>query len=363
MRLGVVDVLQAVFEAAQELVGHRQLALGLRPAAATLGEQGEDLQVGRICSAGSRPPRISWKTWAMNSISRMPPGPSLMCSAMSLRATSRRIWACRSRMALIAPKSRYLRKTNGRQMLCRAIDPFRLQIDAFVHHPRLDPGVAFPLAALRDEVVFERAERADQRPGVAVRSQAHVDPENLAVFAEIAEGADQALAEAQEEIVVVEPATTRRLPFLGIDENVIDVGRDVEFAAAELAHADDQQPLRLAAAVERFAEQLAQLPMDKVEREVGGHIGELGHAFDNFAQRRQVADVAHDQGRHHALAQLPQGALQALVAARRGLREKVAHLRRGDRLRGVLVEPGGDLRAGGEQLAQVAAVRLGGLPG
>jgi hypothetical protein len=113
VRLGVVDVLQAVFEAAQELVGGRQFALGLGRQQATFGEQGEDLQVGRICRAGSRPPRINWKTWAMNSISRMPPGPSLMCSAMSLRATSRRIWACRSRMALIAPKSRYLRKTKG----------------------------------------------------------------------------------------------------------------------------------------------------------------------------------------------------------------------------------------------------------
>jgi hypothetical protein len=94
-------------------------------------------------------------------------------------------------------------------------------------------------------------------------------------------------------------------------------------------------------AVERFAELLAQLPMGEVEREVGGHIGELGHAFDDFAQRRQTANVAHDQGGHHALAQLAQGALQALVAGWRGqVREKVAHLRRGNRLRGVLAKPG-----------------------
>jgi hypothetical protein len=250
-------------------------------------------------------------------------------------------------MALIAPKSRYLRKTNGRAMLCRAVHPFRLQIDAFVHHPGLYPGVTFPLAALRDEIVFQRAERADQRSGVAVRSQTHVDPENLTVFADIPQGADQALAEAQEEIVVVEPTTTAAsLPLLGIDENVIDVGRDVQLAATELAHADDQQPLRLATAVERFAEQLAQLPMEEVEREVGGHISELGHAFDNFAQRRQVAEITHDQGGHHPLAQLPQGALQALVAGWRGLREKVAHLRRGNRLRGLLAKPVRDLRAG-----------------
>jgi hypothetical protein len=62
----------------------------------------------------------------------------------------------------------------------------------------------------------------------------------------------------------------------------------------------------LATAVERFAELLAQLPMQEVEREVGGDIGELGHAFDDFAQRRRAAEVADDQGGHHALAQLAQ---------------------------------------------------------
>ena len=36
--------------------------------------------------AASRPPRISCSAWAMNSISRMPPGPSLTCSASSRRA-------------------------------------------------------------------------------------------------------------------------------------------------------------------------------------------------------------------------------------------------------------------------------------
>jgi hypothetical protein len=50
---------------------------------------------------------------------------------------------------------------------------------------------------LRDEVVFERTERADQRPGVAVRAQPHVDAEDLAIAGDIAERGDQPLAEAQ----------------------------------------------------------------------------------------------------------------------------------------------------------------------
>ncbi len=43
----------------------------------------------RLCSVGSRPPRISWKTWTINSISRMPPAPSLMLSFKPRRRTSR----------------------------------------------------------------------------------------------------------------------------------------------------------------------------------------------------------------------------------------------------------------------------------
>ncbi len=103
--------------------------------------------------------------------------------------------------------------------------------------------------------------------------------------------------------------------------------------------------------------------MDKVEGEVGGHIGELGHAFDDFAQGRRAAQVADDQGGHDALAKLAQDALQMLVGGRRCAGKKVAHLRCAERPRRVLSEPGSDLRAAGEQIAQVAAVRPGGRPG
>jgi hypothetical protein len=114
--LGVVQVLQAVLDPAQEVVGGGQLRSASRVMMPRSARRPSTLRVGLICSEVSRPPRMSWKTWARNSISRMPPGPSLTLWAMSLRATSRRIWACRSRMALMAPKSRYLRKMKGRAM-------------------------------------------------------------------------------------------------------------------------------------------------------------------------------------------------------------------------------------------------------
>ena len=65
-----------MFEAAQEIVGVGEFPAGfLGQQLARREQRGSTFSVGRACSAVSRPPRMSWKTWAMNSISRMPPGP------------------------------------------------------------------------------------------------------------------------------------------------------------------------------------------------------------------------------------------------------------------------------------------------
>jgi hypothetical protein len=58
----------------------------------------------------------------------------------------------------------------------------------------LDPGVALPLAALREEVVFQHVEAADQRAGVTVGAQPHVDAEDLAIPGDIGDGVDQLFA-------------------------------------------------------------------------------------------------------------------------------------------------------------------------
>ena len=49
------------------------------------------------------PPRTSWNDCTMNSISRMPPGPSLMFASNSLRSTSASISAFISRSELNTP--------------------------------------------------------------------------------------------------------------------------------------------------------------------------------------------------------------------------------------------------------------------
>ena len=40
----------------------------------------------------------------------------------------------------------------------------------FIHDACLDPGIALPFAALRDEIVFQHVAGADQRTGVTIRA-------------------------------------------------------------------------------------------------------------------------------------------------------------------------------------------------
>ena len=68
----------------------------------------------RSCNSVSLPPRINWKTWLINSTSRIPPKPSLMLFSKLLRRTSRLIIAFMARRASMALKSKYLRYTKGR---------------------------------------------------------------------------------------------------------------------------------------------------------------------------------------------------------------------------------------------------------
>ena len=366
VRLGVVDILQAVFEATQEIVGGGKFVARCRRQLLALDEQFKHLQrrpdlQRRVAAAADQLEDLGDELDLADAA-----GTELdvvgHVLARHLAADLRMQVAHRVDGAEIE----VLAEDEGAGDLLHQPDPLGLQVVALVHDARLDPGVAFPFAALRDEVVFQRIERADQRPGVAVRPQAHVDAEDLAVGREFAEGIDQALAEAVEEVVVVDrrPATIAgRLAFLGVDEDVVHIGRDVQFASAELAHADHHQPLRPAVAVERLAELGRELAVDEIERDVGGDIGQRRHRLDHLGERRHVAEVTHDQGGHDALAQRAQGDFQRFVVSGCRGRDEGVHRGAVDRCRGVAGEPFRDRRARSQQLAQKLAVGKGGLPG
>ena len=160
----------------------------------------------RCCSAVSRPPRISCRACARNSISRMPPGPRLMSSASSLRATSAAIAAFISR-----------RPCERAVIEITAIDerPQRLQqafagIEVAGHRARLQPGVALPVAPFALEILLHRGERQRHAAGVAERTQPQVDAVAEAVDRGLVEQLGELLAEPREIIFRMQRRARRR---------------------------------------------------------------------------------------------------------------------------------------------------------
>ena len=121
---------------------------------------------------------------------------------------------------------------------------------------RFHQGVALPVAAVDEVVLFHRGKGEGERPGLAEGAQAHIDAVNVAVGGVGVECVDEALGEFAVPAFVF-------LGFLfaggaggavfavGVDE--VDVGGEVEFAAAQFAHAEDEHGDGVAVGVHGFA--------------------------------------------------------------------------------------------------------------
>ncbi len=122
------------------------------------------------------------------------------------------------------------------------------------HQARLHHRIALPVAPLLLIVVFQRREAHHQWAAVAERPQPHIDTIDEAVDGLLIQRLDQPLAQAGEELGIVQLAP----PALGlavfrVGEDQIDIRREIQLATAQLAHAEDQQRLRLAGGVARRA--------------------------------------------------------------------------------------------------------------
>src|SRR6185437_7898791 len=109
--------------------------------------------------------------------------------------------------------------------------------------------IAFPRAALRHEIALERGERHAERTALAVRAQARVDAKHVAVGIDVPERGDDSLPEPVEEFAAGNALRAVGFAFFGINEDEVDVGRNVELTSAELPHADDDQLLNVVACI------------------------------------------------------------------------------------------------------------------
>ena len=217
VRLRIVKVLQAVFQAAQEGVGRCQFGHGpLRQNAAS--SQLLQYVQGRTDLQAAVPPAADELEYLGDELDLANAARADLdvvgAVAATDFATDLRVQVAHGVEGAVIE---ILAKHEGTRDLLQLGEAFA------VERPRLDPGVAFPLTPLGDEVVLQRVEGAYQRPGVPVRTQAHVDAEYLAVFGDVGQRPDDALAQPLEELEIADHPRAAGVAVFGIDEDQVDV--------------------------------------------------------------------------------------------------------------------------------------------
>ncbi len=311
VRLGVAQHLQAVFQPAQVAVGLDQvLAIAGRHLPAfhqrLQGRQQAALAQGRLTAATDQLQRLGQEF-------------DLADAAGAALDIVQPVLA----RDLGGDRRLHLAQTVERgEIQVAAIDegPQRLQPglaggDIAGHRARLDPGVALPVAAFALEVLVHAGKRQRHPPGGAERTQAQVDAVAEAFGGGFVQQPRQALAKPGEILLggqrpgAVGLAVVRE----GVDQ--IDVGGEVQLAAAELAQPEHHQLLCAAIGATHHAVAAGELLLQCRQAQLQAVFGQLGGARQGGVDVVQPQQIAPDQaggGRCAVAAQLagPGGGLQ-----------------------------------------------------
>ena len=189
--------------------------------------------------------------------------------------------------------------------------PHRLAVEIRVglcagHGTGFDPGIALPITPVLQQIVLEGREAAGERARVPERTQPHVDAEHEPVRCDGRQQTDQRLSEPQEALLVADRGCVLRLAVPGEQEHEVDVRREVELAAAELAHRHHHERHRLAVGEHRLAVarggergRLAQRERDRI-------VGEGREVFEGLLERGETVEVAPRDPHHLAATPTPQ---------------------------------------------------------
>ena len=198
----IADLLQDILHPAQEAVGRQQAGAALGVEIAALGDGAECLgQVahpqGGLAAAADELQRLGDELHLANA-----PGAELDVALQPLAAHLGGDHRLHLAQAVDDAEVDVAAKHEGAQQLGEGLGVLALG----AQHPRLDHGVALPVAAMVLVVVLHGGEGDGERPRVAEGAQSHVDPEHLAVDRALVQGVDETLAELDEELLVGELA-------------------------------------------------------------------------------------------------------------------------------------------------------------
>ena len=154
---------------------------------------------------------------------------------------------------------------------------------------------------MRDQIGFQGIKAAGERARIAERPQPHVDAESETVLGDLGEQPDQPPAGRLVALLLV------RRP--RVQKHEVDIGGDVQLAAAELAHADDHQALGA----------------EPAQRGRNLELRKIAHRAANFVQICPPRQVARHDAQQDALPQPTKAALQARFVIVLRARERVRH--------------------------------------
>jgi hypothetical protein len=191
---------------------------------------------------------------------------------------------------------------------------------------RLDPGVALPVPSFALVVLLHRREREHRPAGMAKRPKTQIDAIDVAVGVALGDQRDERLRDARVIRLGVErPRAVARAVF-GEREDEIDVGREIELAAAEFAEAENDHALRTAARIADDAVTRGDLALGARERGLDAGLGEHGRAGERRLDRVEIVEIAPDQPDRLALPEKAQ-LRRELDLTRRGREHAGARVR------------------------------------
>ena len=129
--------------------------------------------------------------------------------------------------------------------------PYRCRVNFRItlrtrHRAGFDVRVPLPVAPMARQVVLERGEARHQRARVPERPQTQINAQHKALGRRRLQQPHQRLTQAREKLLVGNAVRAVGFTVLGKQQHQIDIGGEIQLAAAELAHADDDQGLNLA---------------------------------------------------------------------------------------------------------------------
>ncbi len=163
---------------------------------------------------------------------------------------------------------------------------------------RLHVGITLPFASVTRKIVLERGEARHQRAAVPERAQAQVDTQHRSVMGRRFQQSNHRLREARKELLVRNATRAIGFAMLGKQQHQVDVRREIQLAAAQLAHRQNDE--RLYCAVSRM--RLAIAGDETTPRILHGHVDrrvrEGGQVAQGFGELSPPGEISPGDSYH-----------------------------------------------------------------